>query len=74
MGSRVEYRLFINAPNNVITQLKQQVTLTPSDQWRDVNQSTRTTDIFAKAQRYLSLVVMITVLIAMITLLFTCQN
>jgi putative ABC transport system permease protein len=72
-GSRVQYRLFINAPDPIIRQLKKQITLTPSDEWRDVNQTSRTSVIFNNAIIYLSLVVVIVVVMAAMTLLFTCQ-
>ncbi len=74
VGSRVEYQLFLNAPDDIIQQLKQQVTLTPSDEWRDVGERSRTQDIFNKSEQYLSLVVIIVVLMATMTLLLTCQH
>ncbi|SJN59402.1 outer membrane-specific lipoprotein transporter subunit LolC [Vibrio ruber DSM 16370] len=74
VGSRVEYQLFINAPDDVLKQLKQQVKLTPSEEWRDVGQRSRTQDIFNKSEQYLSLVVIIIVLMATMTLLLTCQH
>ncbi|CAM3946248.1 FtsX-like permease family protein [Vibrio aerogenes CECT 7868] len=74
VGSRVQYRLFINGSEQDITWLKSVTTLNPSERWRDVSGSGRSSEIFDNALRYLSLVVVVTVLIAMITLLFTCQN
>ncbi|MDW6093957.1 FtsX-like permease family protein [Vibrio rhizosphaerae] len=74
VGSRVEYHLFINATPAAIQQLKQQVKLTPSDEWRDVGQRSRTQDIFNKSEQYLSLVVIIVVLMSTMTLLLTCQH
>ncbi|MDW6004600.1 ABC transporter permease [Vibrio mangrovi] len=74
VGSRVEYQLFLNAHDASIQRLKQQVKLTPSDEWRDIRQRSRTQDIFDKSEQYLSLVVIIVVLMATMTLLLTCQH
>ena len=74
MGSRVQYRLFVNGSDSDIAKLKQQVTLTPSDRWRDQSSTSRTSDVFERTQQYLSLAVAIVVIMAATTLVLTCQH
>jgi putative ABC transport system permease protein len=74
LGSRVEYRLFINAKQPQIERLKQSVVLTASDEWRDVDRSSRTADIFESTKQYLSLSVIIVIMMAATTLILTCQH
>ncbi len=73
-GSRVQYRLFINAQESVINQLKQAVELTPSDRWRDQDSGSRTNEVFERTQQYLSLTVAIVIIMAATTLVLTCQH
>lgn len=74
LGSRVQYRLFINGEDDQITPLKDSVELGPGDEWRDTDRQSRTTDIFNKTQQYLSLVVVIVVLMASATQFLTCHH
>ncbi len=74
LGSRVEYRLFINGNDDQLAVLKQSLTLAPGDRWRDTDSSSRTTDMFNKTEQYLSLVVVIVVLMASATQFLTCHH
>ncbi|MGX9416564.1 ABC transporter permease [Vibrio sp. WJH972] len=74
IGSRVQYRLFIDGDAEQIALLKQGVELGPGDEWRDTDRRSRTTDIFTKTQQYLSLVVVIVVLMASATQFLTCHH
>jgi len=74
IGSRVQYNLFINGSDKVIDKLKQAVTLTPSDRWRDKDSGSRTNDVFERTQQYLSLSVAIVIIMAATTLVLTCQH
>jgi putative ABC transport system permease protein len=74
LGSRVEYRLFIDGSPAQIDRLKQSVVLTPSDEWRDMDRSSRTADVFASTKQYLSLSVIIVIMMAATTLILTCQH
>ncbi|MGY3571368.1 ABC transporter permease [Vibrio paucivorans] len=74
MGSRVQYRLFINGDAAAIDALKSEIELQPSDRWRDENSGSRTNEVFTQTQQYLSLSVAIVVLMAATTLVLTCQH
>ncbi len=74
LGSRVSYRLFINASKQQIEQLKQAVSLTPSDRWIDQDNQSRAADVFTRTKQYLSLTVAIVVVMAAMTLVLTCQH
>lgn len=74
VGSRVSFRLFINGNTQQIAQLKQAVTLTPSDRWVDDDSQSRTSEVFNKTKQYLSLTVAIVIVMAAITLVLTCQH
>ncbi|MGO1191898.1 ABC transporter permease [Vibrio casei] len=74
VGSRVSFRLFINGTQNQIKQLKQSISLTPSDRWIDEDSQSRTSEVFEKTKQYLSLTVAIVVVMAAITLVLTCQH
>ncbi len=74
VGSRVQYRLFIRAADGVITKLKNAITLTPSDRWRDQDSGSRTNEVFERTQQYLSLTVAIVIIMAATTLVLTCQH
>mgnify|MGYP000324002784 CR=1 FL=1 len=73
-GSRVRFSLFINGDDRAISRLKEQVTLTPSDRWRDQNSASRTNEVFQRTEQYLSLTVAIVVIMAATTLVLTCQH
>ncbi|KOO04394.1 ABC transporter permease [Vibrio nereis] len=74
LGSRVRFSLFINGDDRAISRLKEQVTLTPSDRWRDQNSASRTNEVFQRTEQYLSLTVAIVVIMAATTLVLTCQH
>ncbi|WP_341662678.1 ABC transporter permease [Vibrio sp.] len=74
LGSRVRYNLFINGEDSKIESIKQNLTLTPSDRWKDQNTASRTNEVFQRTEQYLSLTVVIVVLMAATILAFTCQH
>jgi putative ABC transport system permease protein len=74
LGSRVQYRLFINGEERQLALLKSAIELAPGDEWRDTDRQSRTTDMFNKTQQYLSLVVVIVVLMASATQFLTCHH
>ncbi|CAM3802004.1 ABC transporter permease [Vibrio aquimaris] len=74
LGSRVRFSLFINAQDSSIESIKQNLTLTPSDRWKDQNTASRTNEVFQRTEQYLSLTVVIVVLMAATILAFTCQH
>ncbi|MBD1576509.1 ABC transporter permease [Vibrio sp. S11_S32] len=74
VGSRVSFRLFINASQNQIDALKKQIELTPSDRWIDQDSQSRTSEVFERTKQYLSLTVAIVIVMAAITLVLTCQH
>ncbi|WP_295891232.1 FtsX-like permease family protein [uncultured Vibrio sp.] len=74
IGSRVRYQWFLNGNDTELDQIKQKVTLTPSERWRDTNSASRTSDVFTNTTQYLSLSVAIVILMASATLVLTCQN
>lgn len=74
LGSRVRFTLFINGEDAAINALKSQITLTPSDRWRDQNSASRTNEVFQRTEQYLSLTVAIVVIMAATTLVLTCQH
>lgn len=73
-GSRVQFSLFITGDDSTIKAIKQEVTLTPSDRWRDQDSASRTNEVFERTQQYLSLTVAIVILMAATTLVLTCQH
>lgn len=74
LGSRVQYRLFVNGEESQLALLKSAIELAPGDEWRDTDRQSRTTDMFNKTQQYLSLVVVIVVLMASATQFLTCHH
>ncbi|CAM2931032.1 ABC-type transport system permease [Vibrio ordalii] len=74
LGSRVQFSLFINGDDGQIEAVKQSVTLTPSDRWRDRNSASRTNEAFERTEQYLSLTVAIVIIMAATTLVLTCQH
>lgn len=74
LGSRVRFSLYINGDEKQIEQVKDVVTLTPSDRWRDQNSASRTNEVFQRTEQYLSLTVAIVVIMAATTLVLTCQH
>ncbi|MGO1298988.1 MAG: ABC transporter permease, partial [Vibrio sp.] len=74
LGSRVEFERYINASSQALTRLKQAVTLSPSDEWKDRDGGNRTIRVFERTEQYLSLTVAIVILMAATTLVLTCQH
>ncbi|MGD8170460.1 ABC transporter permease [Vibrio sp. TRT 21S02] len=74
LGSRVRYNLYVNGNDDQISQLKDAVVLTPSDEWRDQNTASRTNEVFKRTTQYLSLSVAIVIIMAATTLVLTCQH
>ncbi|MBD1572530.1 ABC transporter permease [Vibrio sp. S17_S38] len=74
VGSRVSFRLFINASTAQIDGLKKDLSLTPSDRWVDQDSQSRTSEVFDRTKQYLSLTVAIVIVMAAITLVLTCQH
>lgn len=74
LGSRVQFSVFINGDDGQIEAVKQPVTLTPSDRWRDRNSASRTNEVFERTEQYLSLTVAIVIIMAATTLVLTCQH
>ncbi|MGF1776856.1 ABC transporter permease [Vibrio nomapromontoriensis] len=74
LGSRVQFRAYLTGSDDVLAELKQNVTLSPSDRWRDKDSASRSNDIFERTTQYLSLTVAIIIIMAATTLVLTCQN
>ena len=74
LGSRVKFERYINASPEALTRLKQAVTLSPSDEWKDRDRGNRTIRVFERTEQYLSLTVAIVILMAATTLVLTCQH
>ncbi|PWI32219.1 ABC transporter permease [Vibrio albus] len=73
-GGRVRFNLYLTGDSEVLEHLKESVTLTPSDRWRDQESTSRRNDMFEKTQQYLSLTVAIVIIMAAITLVLTSQH
>lgn len=73
-GSRVQYRLFMNADESRIEQIKDQVELTPSDRWVEQDGESRAAKLFERTEQYLSLTVAVVILMSALTLVLTCQH
>ncbi|BCL72749.1 ABC transporter permease [Vibrio nigripulchritudo] len=74
LGSRVQFRLFLNGDTNAIQSIVDSTELTPSDRWLTENTQSRTSDVFSRTKQYLSLTVAIVILMAATTLVLTCQH
>ena len=74
LGSRVRFNLFLTGSETHLNQIKNSVTLSPSDRWRDQDNATRSNDMFQRTTQYLSLTVAIVIIMAATTLVLTCQN
>ncbi len=74
LGSRVRFNLFLTGSEIQLNQIKDSVTLSPSDRWRDQDSATRSNDMFQRTTQYLSLTVAIVIIMAATTLVLTCQN
>ncbi|MGF1748306.1 ABC transporter permease [Vibrio cionasavignyae] len=74
LGSRVQFRAYLTGSDDVLADLKQNITLSPSDRWRDKDSASRSNDIFERTTQYLSLTVAIIIIMAATTLVLTCQN
>jgi len=74
LGSRVRFSLFLAGNKNVLQLIKNSISLTPSDQWRDQDSRSRNNAMFERTTQYLSLTVAIVIIMAATTLVLTCQN
>ncbi|MDB1126296.1 ABC transporter permease [Vibrio algarum] len=74
LGSRVRFNLYLLGDDKDLEVIKNSVTLTPSDRWRDQDSSSRNNEMFSRTTQYLSLTVAIVIIMAATTLVLTCQN
>lgn len=74
LGSRVQYRLFLQGEKAALDELKENTPLTASDRWMSEDSQSRTSDIFNRTKQYLSLTVAIVILMAATTLVLTSQH
>ncbi|MCF7509342.1 ABC transporter permease [Vibrio sp. D54] len=74
VGSRVQYRLFLQADDKTLKSLQGDTQLSPSDRWRTQDTASRTNEVFERTTQYLSLTVAIVIIMAATTLVLTCQN
>ncbi|SJZ71435.1 ABC transporter permease [Photobacterium toruni] len=73
-GSRISYRYYFSGSNKSLDDIRQQLTLTPSQRWLTENDAGRSGDFIERAQQYLSLTLVLVVLMAAATLVLTCQH
>ncbi|MDW1903179.1 ABC transporter permease [Vibrio sp. 705] len=74
VGSRVQYRLFLQADDRTLKSLQDDTQLSPSDRWRTQDTASRSNEVFERTTQYLSLTVAIVIIMAATTLVLTCQN
>lgn len=74
VGSRVQYRLFLEADDKTLKGLQEDTVLSPSDRWRTQDTASRSNEVFERTTQYLSLTVAIVIIMAATTLVLTCQN
>ncbi|HHF3125260.1 TPA: ABC transporter permease [Vibrio alginolyticus] len=74
VGSRVQYRLFLQADDKTLKSLQDDTQLSPSDRWRTQDTASRSNEFFERTTQYLSLTVAIVIIMAATTLVLTCQN
>lgn len=74
VGSRVQYRLFLEADDKTLKGLQEDTVLSPSDRWRTQDTTSRSNEVFERTTQYLSLTVAIVIIMAATTLVLTCQN
>ncbi|WP_440872538.1 ABC transporter permease [Vibrio diabolicus] len=74
VGSRVQYRLFLQADDKTLKGLQEDIVLSPSDRWRTQDTASRSNEVFERTTQYLSLTVAIVIIMAATTLVLTCQN
>ncbi|EIK0770605.1 ABC transporter permease [Vibrio alginolyticus] len=74
VGSRVQYRLFLQADDKTLKSLQDDTRLSPSDRWRTQDTASRSNEVFERTTQYLSLTVAIVIIMAATTLVLTCQN
>ncbi|WP_337160521.1 ABC transporter permease [Vibrio alginolyticus] len=74
VGSRVQYRLFLQADDKTLNSLQDDTQLSPSDRWRTQDTASRSNEVFERTTQYLSLTVAIVIIMAATTLVLTCQN
>ncbi|HHF0487480.1 TPA: ABC transporter permease [Vibrio antiquarius] len=74
VGSRVQYRLFLQADDKTLKGLQEDTVFSPSDRWRTQDTASRSNEVFERTTQYLSLTVAIVIIMAATTLVLTCQN
>ncbi|NVC49715.1 ABC transporter permease [Vibrio diabolicus] len=74
VGSRVQYRLFLQVDDKTLKGLQEDTVLSPSDRWRTQDTASRSNEVFERTTQYLSLTVAIVIIMAATTLVLTCQN
>ncbi|EQB0488321.1 ABC transporter permease [Vibrio alginolyticus] len=74
VGSRVQYRLFLQADDKTLKSLQDDTQFSPSDRWRTQDTASRSNEVFERTTQYLSLTVAIVIIMAATTLVLTCQN
>ncbi|MBT0083537.1 ABC transporter permease [Vibrio alginolyticus] len=74
VGSRVQYRLFLQVDDKTLKSLQDDTQLSPSDRWRTQDTASRSNEVFERTTQYLSLTVAIVIIMAATTLVLTCQN
>lgn len=73
-GSRISYRYYFSGSDKALTDIRQQLPLTPSQRWLTENDVGRSGDFIERARQYLSLTLVLVVLMAAATLVLTCQH
>ncbi|SUQ36257.1 ABC transporter permease [Vibrio alginolyticus] len=61
VGSRVQYRLFLQADDKILKSLQDDTQLSPSDRWRTQDTASRSNEVFERTTQYLSLTVAIVI-------------
>lgn len=74
LGGRVDYRLFINGPPQVLSQLQTSYQLQAGESWVEQGNTGRSGDLIVKAKQYLSLTILMVILMAAVTLILTCSH
>ncbi|AUI88192.1 ABC transporter permease [Vibrio azureus] len=74
LGSRVQYRMFLNGEPEKLIQLQESVELSPSDKWQTQETTNRSSEFFERTIQYLSLTVIMVIIMSATTLVLTCQS
>ena len=74
LGSRVDYRVFINGSAQTLSQLQANYQLQTGESWIKQGSEGRSGDLIVKAKQYLSLTILMVILMAAVTLILTCSH